>query len=425
MPKNLLTNSLIFFSGTMVLSVFNYLYNSFMGRLLGPADYSIIGSLLAFIAITTIPTNAVATVAMRFSAYYHARNQDGTILTFFRRFSRKLFKLGILAAIAIITISPWLTSFLHLPSAQPVILIAPILILAILLPLNRGMLQGLQNFTQAIINQNIDPILKLTLGVILVKLGFGINGAIGAIIIGAFVAYLASYLPLRTILKQKATPIENMPQEVKDYSLLALATFLLATLLMNIDVLLVKHYMLAYEAGLYAALSTMGKIVLFVTTPIVSVMFPMISDLQGRHEKHYRILLQSIVLVTLISLTGVVGYYLFPELIITILYGTDYLAIAPLLGLFGIVMTLFSMINLWINYFLSIGNRAFIIWLVLSVIIEVSLLFWRHDSFASVIRNLLTAMIVGFTGLTGYYLYLKRQQIRALITGQGFSILQP
>lgn len=421
MSNRLLANSLVFFAGTMVLSVFNYLYNSFMGRLLGPEQYSIIGSLLAFIAIITIPTNAVATVAMRFTAHYHAKNDDGTILTFFRRFAKKLALLGILVALGLIAASPLLANFLHLPSATPVVIIAPILIFAILLPLNRGILQGLQRFGEAVINQNIDPFLKLVLGVLLVKLGFGINGAMAAILLGSGIAYLTSFAPLRSILKQKPTPIAVMPKEVKDFSLIALIAFLLATLLMNIDVLLVKHYLPSYEAGLYAALSTIGKIILFVTSPVVSVMFPMISDLQGREQKHYRVLLQSIILVTAIGLIGTVGYYLMPELVVRILYGPDYLAIAPLLGLFGTVMLLYSLINLWINYFLSIGDRYFIIFLIIGSILEVALLVWRHDNFLIIVESLLVSMSFGFVALTAYYFYLKREPLAQLLSGRGFS----
>lgn len=423
MSKRLFTNSLIFFLGTMVYSVFNYLYNSRMGAILGPADYSIIGSLLAFISIVTIPTNAIATVAMRFTAHHHAKEQDGTIKTFFYRFTRRLGILGLVAVIIVLLLSPWLQGFLHLPSVVPVMLTAPVIFFAIMLPLNRGIMQGLQNFGQAVLNQNIDPFLKLTLGLLLVQLGLGIDGALGAIVIGSMVAYLVSFWPLQPLLKQQATPIKTIPAEVKEFSIVALIAFLMATLLMNIDILLVKHFLPAHEAGLYAALSTIGKIILFVTTPVVSVMFPMISDLQGREQKHYKVLLQSIILVMLISLCGVVGYFVLPELVVRLLYGPEFLEIAPLLGLFAIVMTLFSLINLWINYFLSIGNRFFIVLLGLSVVVEIILLLTRHASFFMVVEDLLVAMIVGFVALTGYYLYLKRSQLTQVISGGGFASL--
>ncbi len=417
--KGLLTNSLIFFIGTFILSIFNYLYNTFMGRFLGPADYGIIGSLLAFISIITIPTNAVATVAMRFTAHYHAKDDDGAIHAFLRRLTKNLTILGVVIAVVIIATSGLLASFLHLPSSAPVMLIAPILIFAILLPLNRGILQGLQNFFQAIINQNIDPILKLGLGLLFVKIGWGVLGAIGAILIGATVSYAASFLPLlQPILSKPIVPIKSIPKEVKEFSALALVAFLLTTLLMNIDILLVKHFLPDHEAGLYTALSTIGKIILFVTTPVVSVMFPMISDLQGRDQKHYGILLQSLLLVAVIGLCGTAGYFLLPNLVVNILYGSAYLAIAPLLGLFGIVMFLFSIINLWVNYFLSIANKAFIWCLAVSVVVEIGLLLIHHDNFLMITESLLVAMVIGFVLLTCYYLYLKRAQLVERLAGR-------
>lgn len=423
MSKRLFTNSLIFFVGNIILSFFNYLYNAKMGKLLGPSDYSIIGSLLAFIAILTIPTNAVATVAMRFTAHYHAKNQDGTINTFLRRFGKTLGLIGLGVALLIMLFSGALVHYLKLPSASPIIVMAPVLIFAILLPLNRGILQGLQNFTQAVLNQGIDPLLKLTLGVITVKIGLGINGALGAIVISSCVAYLASFWPLRSITSQPQAEIKQIPDDVKNFSVIALVAFLLATVLMNIDILMVKHYLPPYQAGLYTALSVIGKIILYVTSPITSVMFPMISDLQGRDEKHYRILLQSIVLLTVVGLIGVAGYFLIPNLVVKTLYGAAFLPVAPLLGLFGIVMLLYSLVNLWINYFLSIGEKNFVWWLGLSVIVEIALLLTRHANFEMVVQDLLAATTVGFVLMSGYYCYLKRQQFRELLTGRGFNVV--
>lgn len=411
MNKQLLTNSLIFFAGTIILSVFNYLYNSFMGRLLGPADYSIIGSLLAFVSIITIPTNAVATAAMRFTAHYHATGEDGLIKGFLSTFTRRLVVVGIVVAATLVVLSAPLANFLHLPSVVPVIIIAPLLITAILLPVNRGIMQGLQKFIDSIINQGIDALLKLILGVVLVKAGFAINGAIGALVLASITAYIASFWALKPILTHAEKKVVGIPSEVKQFSAVALVAFLIATLLMNIDILLVKHYFEPHQAGLYAALSTVGKIVLFVTTPVVTVMFPMISDLQGRNEKHYRVLFQSMLLVLLIGLCGVVGYYLFPHLVVNILYGASFIEIAPYLGLFGVVMLLYSLINLWINYFLSVGDKLFIWPLLLSPVVEIILLVMYHNDFTHILLDLLAAMIVGFVALTSYYLYIKRSQL--------------
>jgi O-antigen/teichoic acid export membrane protein len=410
--------------GTIILSVFNYLYNTFMGRFLGPANYGVIGSLLAFIGIITMPTNAVATIGMRFAAHYNAKNDLATIHGFFQRMTRQLTLVGIAAALIILIISPWLTSFLKLPSIVPVILVSPIIIFMVLLPLNRGILQGLQRFTDSIINQSVDPLLKLVLGILLVRfVGWGVNGAIVAIVFATLAAYYIGYLPLKPILKTPAAPLKTIPQEVKQYSFVALAAFLIATTLMNIDILLVKHYLPAHEAGLYTALSNIGKIILFVSSPVVSVMFPMISDLHGRAEKHYHLLVQSILLVILICVVGVSGYFLLPEFVITVLYGSAYLSIAPLLGLFGIVMMLYSLINLWVNYFLSIGDSRFVWWLAASAIVEIGGLIIYHSNFVSVVEVLLVAMVVGFTGLTAYYLYGKRDRLMEILS-EHFAIMR-
>ena len=54
----------------------------------------------------------------------------------------------------------------------------------------------------------------------------------------------------------------------------------------NIDVILVKHYFSADEAGHYAALSQLGKIIIFGTGAIASVMFPLVVERFEKHEMY-------------------------------------------------------------------------------------------------------------------------------------------
>lgn len=411
MNLKLLKNSLIYFVGTLIFSVFNYLFNAQMGQKLGPSEYSIIGSLLSLIVIITMPTNAVSTIIMRYAAHYNSQNQGGKIKAFALHLTKRMASVGILIAIIFALASGWIADFLKLPSTTPVIIISPILAFLFVLPINRGLLQGLQRFFDSVINQNIDPLIKLILGLSLVSLGYGVNGAMVAILIGTAIAYFGSFWPIRQLLREPSQPIAHLPTEAKEYSWTAFLAFIFATLLLQIDVILVKHFLDPHTAGLYTALSTMAKIVLFVTTPVVSVMFPMISDLRGRDQKHYLILMQSFLLVFAIGLISCLGFYWFAPTVVNILYKAEFISVAPYLGLFGVAMLLYSLTNLWVNYFLSIGNRFFIIALGLITILEIGLIWWRHDNFTVIINNLLLTNAMGFILLTGYYLYLKWPQI--------------
>ena len=56
--------------------------------------------------------------------------------------------------------------------------------------------------------------------------------------------------------------------------------------LTNIDLILVKHFFTPIEAGYYSIAQMVGKIILILPIPIVTVMFPKLSSLDGREEKN-------------------------------------------------------------------------------------------------------------------------------------------
>ena len=70
-----------------------------------------------------------------------------------------------------------------------------------LLPINRGTLQGLQRFKGLSLNLVIEGTVKLFGGIILVLLGFGVYGAIISIVLAYVIPYFAGFYPLKDILK--------------------------------------------------------------------------------------------------------------------------------------------------------------------------------------------------------------------------------
>ena len=104
------------------------------------------------------------------------------------------------------------------------------------------------------------------------------------------------------------------------------------------------------------------------------VVFFKAAEKHEKGEKHLHILLKGLALVFLISGGVVLLYALFPEFIITFIYGEKYLSVAPYLWRYGLAMTFFAMTGVTINYMLSI-NRMNISWYVLSMLtVEIAML---------------------------------------------------
>ena len=116
-----------------------------------------------------------------------------------------MFFLGIIIFLFFVLTSNWISSFLKIESITPVIVLGSIFLFSTLLPVNLGSLQGLQKFVPLGFTTIINFSSKLVFGVILVTIGFGVNGALGAVVIGSAIALLFSFIPLKSFLSRKSS----------------------------------------------------------------------------------------------------------------------------------------------------------------------------------------------------------------------------
>lgn len=208
---------------------------------------------------------------------------------------------------------------------------------------------------------SLEAVPKLLSVVALIFIGLTINRAICAILVGSFTAYIFSYSPLRRVLASQDEP-ENLDlKDIMTSTIPILASFLFVTMLFNQDVILVKHFFSSHEAGKYAGLALMGKIIFFASGAIAAAMFPMVSGAYQANKRHRHLLVQSLILVALVAMSIDIIYFLFPRAFIKIFFGSQYLGASSYLGYFGLVMVLLSLINTFVYYFLATHRTKFVI----------------------------------------------------------------
>nr|MQY69372.1 oligosaccharide flippase family protein [Bacillota bacterium] len=197
MPHRLARHSGIMFSATIVANLLAYLFHVYMGRSLGAAGYGILGSLLAAFYVLFILLRAISTVVTKFVSEFKARGEYGKVASLLFSAMRKLSRYAILIFIGL-SLSSWLIAdFLRIPSPLPVILMSLLLAFAVILSIPRGVLRGLQNFGQLGLNISLEALIRLLLGVLLVSVGLGVNGAILAYGLAYLAATFLILTPLR------------------------------------------------------------------------------------------------------------------------------------------------------------------------------------------------------------------------------------
>jgi O-antigen/teichoic acid export membrane protein len=273
---------------------------------------------------------------------------------------------------------------------------------------NYSVAQGLKKFTGMVVSNLISSLGKLIFGVILVYIGYSVLGAMVGIVLGAVLAYWYSEKYIKQFVKEVGKG---------DFDINPLLKFAGPTLLQalaftgyfTIDILLVKHFLPESDAGSYAALSTLGKILYFAVSPISSVMFPIVSNKYAKQQPYARVFLAAIGGTTGVAACILLGYYLFPDLIITLLYGSKYPGIADELVLMGIFMAFYSISYFLMSFLLSIGRLKPVVLSLLVGLFQIVLITLNHSSLREVITMNIYSMATLLVGLFAFVIYNYQQ----------------
>lgn len=401
----LMKGSFIVFIGSIIAGLGNYLFNILMGRMLGPQDFGILVALISLIYIVSVPSNAINLVSSRYVAQYEAKGQSGMIASFITKANQKSFLLGLATLVIFILISPLITKYLNLPSVWPVITLGPLLLITFIIPVNIGGLRGLQKFSKMSFNTVLSVVLKILIAVGLVYLAFGVNGALLAIALSALIANFYVYFSLG--ISKERPPLDIKLSQIFSYAKPVFLVSLCIAALYNMDVILAKHFLDPTEAGYYAVLSLLGKIIFFATGSIIVVMFPLAVNKHSQGKSHSQVLKNSIILILVISLIICGIYVLFPEHIVNLLFGTSYASVSVYLGWFGLVILLFSLINALAIYHLSIHRTDFLPILIIGTILEIVLLYLFHQDIWQIVWSMLLTMTLILASLIIFFKYKK------------------
>lgn len=407
MSHPLFSGSAIVFVGNMSANAINYVYHLVMGRLLGPVEYGILASLYSILyLISIIPSSASVSIVKFISSA-----KDNEVYSVYETIRKLIFKIAVVMSVLVVAVAPFASKFLHIENMWSVILVAPILFLSLVTLVNMSVSQGLLKFTGYIIPTLISSLLKFLLGVTFVVIGWSVFGAMFAIVIGAAISYLYSYKYIKKYIKITKTVKVNLKPFFK-YSGPVLLQALAFTSIFTTDVILAKHFLDPFSAGIYAALSTLGKIIFFATSPVAVTMFPVISRRKSLNQGYMKVFLASLAITAAIASTITIFFWLFPNIAIGVLYGKDYLSAKTDLVWMGVFILFYTLSNLLVNFFLSIGNVRIVLIPLLASVVQAVVIWFYHGSITEIIHSSLfvtLAMFICLSVYTGYNLYNEQK----------------
>jgi O-antigen/teichoic acid export membrane protein len=387
MVKRLVTSSTIILAATLLANLLAYLFHLYMGRALGPVGYGILGSVLAILSILMVPLSTVSLVITRFVSEFQAAGEPDRIGPLIGALMKQASRYGTPSLILLLLASPLTARFLQLPSYVPLAIVALGLLIAFVVVVFRSVLGGLQYFGRLGLNEVLEAVSRLLLGIVLVSgLGLGVNGSI----LSYFLAYLVAALVLMPwvlpLLRPKGTDIDagQVYRYVWPTALMGVSLAIMA----NADLVLVKHFFDPTEAGHYAAVVALGRPIGILAAAMSIVLFPSVSAAWTRGERTMRMLATGMLYVGGLSVLVILAYSMFPAPITTLMFGSEYIRAAPLLGPFAVAVTLYSLIAIYVRYELAVSSTSFVVPLVAGAALEMLLLSVFHSSLLSVITAL-------------------------------------
>jgi O-antigen/teichoic acid export membrane protein len=420
LKSKFLKNNTIFMIGTLVGGLLGYAFHFVISRQISVAQYGELQSLLSISIIFGVFNSALGYFAICHTAVFAAHEDRAANLGFTSYLQARVFKFAAGMLVILIIASPLLAQLLHFSSYVGFIVISFATVLSTMTVVYSQILQGWKKFFLLTVIGVATALAKLLSGTILAFLSHKTAAVSFSFLIAAGVTwYLSKSWSKEKIGGEDAKDIptdwltSNASRSDADWknkyfsetntrkTATKIFFFSLALILVsNLDVLLVKFFSTAETTGYYGAFSLLGKIVLWLALPVVSILLPdacAIGHAGKRPDKGY--LLKSYALIALFAI-GLIGiYYILPDFIVKLFFGKKYLLDTQILWLFALMSYFLSLLTLEAN--LSFAKRDFrvVYFLATTVILMIASLARYHSSLLEIVLAFSGSFLAGYISI--------------------------
>jgi O-antigen/teichoic acid export membrane protein len=405
------SGALFLLFATTVANVLAYGYQVVQARLLPPGEYAALTALFGILILESVSSQVIQSATATLTARYRAREEQEALHAFVRRWSVRIGGGSAALGAVVVLLSPLVASTLSLPPVS-VALVGVALFLALVFTFILGLLQGLARFVWmgfALIAQAGS---RLVVGVALVLLGLGVDGAFtgatGAIAVSLVVAGIPVFGLLRAA--RRTTAVVELGAAETRFFVLSAVVLLAYAALTNIDAVLARSLLAPDEAGAYAGAITMGKIVLFAPIAVGYILLERTASAHARGDDTDRTLFYALGFVLVTSGLVAVAYLTVPAFLVPIVVGSQYPETPRIVGVYGVAALSNALLNLWIAYFIGRGEMRVGVLLALAVAAEIALLFTTVSDAVSMARVVLAvALATQFAAIATFALLRGRR----------------
>jgi O-antigen/teichoic acid export membrane protein len=399
-----------FFMLTMVMvNAGNYIYNLLLGRILGPAAFADAAILITLLLVLSFLGMTFQIVTSKYAVLFDAEKRAA----FIKIITRVALFFGIVIGTLIVIFNKKMQILFHTETSQMFLIFGFGIPLYFLISINRGLYQGNNGLHKMAITYQTEMISRLVITILTVLFLPNIPTSI-AVALGILISFVFGLLPFQTNILKISKSIQKEIINTKSiFTFFALTAFyeLTQIIINNSDILLVKHYFSNDEAGLYSSLALIGRVVYFVAWMFVMLLLPKVIQLKKEGKNTQPILMQYVLYIALLSMVIVAGTYLFPETIVNLMFGDNYIAIAPLLWKYALATSVFAIANIFAYYFLSIDKYFPVVVSGVLGLTQIVLIVLFHNSLKQVVEMQIIAMLFLLFFQLCFFFYQNKKSV--------------
>jgi O-antigen/teichoic acid export membrane protein len=359
LQARIVSGSIVLLSGSSLTTAINLAYNIVVARYIGPKGFGQATVVYTILTLISAVTLSFQIVTAKVVARQRTSEEAAGV---YRSFHLGSWAVGILIALLLLLFQRSIADYLNLPSPVLVALLASGAVFYVPLGCRRGFIQGTYGFRRLATNLVVEGVVRLGGSFLLIILGLGVEGVIAANAAAVAVAYLAI---VPTLAGRVPSPL-RLAYTLRETSQ-AMIFFAGQVLINNCDIVLVKHFFSANEAGLYAAVAMVGRVIFAFSSAVVNSMFPLVAGTRDEEGKDIRVIATSLLLVLGTGSVLALGLSVAPAGLWTTLFGSGFeiagqYNLPYLLALYAVTTIIYSLSVVMITFEMSykIANTSWV-----------------------------------------------------------------
>ena len=307
---------MVLLSGSTLATILSLAYNIVIGWFLGPKSFGHATVVYSLLVLLSAISFAFQIVAAKMVAQQPSPETKAEV---YRCFHRSAIGCGFAAALVLFLFRQGIADYLNLPDSSLIAMLAIAAGFYIPLGARRGYDQGSYRFHRLAMSLVIEGAFRLGGSYVLVVAGFGVRGVVAA----NAVAMAVSYFAMTPWLPAAAPNPLRFWDGVREIAQ-ALLFYSGQMLINNCDLVVVKHIFPAQEAGLYAAIGLVGRVIFVLSAAVVNSTFPIVAGTRAEERKDLRVIATPLLLVLVIGSFVALAMWIAPPGLWTTMLGPGF-----------------------------------------------------------------------------------------------------